>query len=549
MVGTMVKILIDNPLLLVFLVAAVGYPLGRLKFFGMSLGVGAVLFVGIAVGSLHPDLKAPEIVYVLGQALFVYTVGLAAGPAFVTSFRRDGMRNNLLVAGALVGAGVICVALQHVLHLHPGVAAGMFAGSLTTSPALAAVLETIKQTAAPELMDQLLAEPVVGFSVTYPLGVIGVVLAISLAQRLWKVDYQAEAAKYRGTGDDTAKNVTCTLKIQNLQPPGSTVAELGKLHGWSVLLGRIKRGDEFFMATPHTKLENGDLVMAVGDPDELAQVAIAFGERRRGIRVDRTEYEYRRIFVSNPGVVGRTIGQLNLTERFGEVVTEVRRGDDEFQPNAEMVLELGDIVRVLTHRDHMDEVSAFFGDSYRKVSEVDIMTFSFGLVLGMCVGLIPFPFPGGGVLKLGFAGGPLVVALILGTYGRVGGMVWTLPYSVNMTVRQIGLVLFLASIGTRAGYTFIQTLSRGGGPVIFLSGALITFFASFSVLWIGYRLMKIPMSFLTGMVAGMHTQIAVLGFAKDQTGNDYPDQGYASVYPIATIGKIILVHLIVSAPW
>ena len=545
----MVKILTENPLLLLFLVAAIGYPLGRVKICGMSLGVGAVLFVGIAVGSMHPDLKSPEIVYVLGQALFVYTVGLAAGPAFVASLRRDGLRNNLLVAGALTAAAVLCVVLQHTLELNPRMAAGMFAGSLTTSPALAAVLDTIKQTAAPGLLDHLLAEPVVGFSVTYPIGIIGVVLAISLAQRLWRVDYAAEALRLRGPADDTSKNVTCTLKIHKLDPPGSTVAELGKLHGWSVLFGRIKRGDEFFMATPHTKLQNEDLVMAVGDTDELARVAIAFGERRRGIRIDRTEYEYRRIFVSNPGVVGRTIGQLNLRERFGEVVTEVRRGDDEYQPHAELVLVLGDIVRVLTHREHMEEVSAFFGNSYRKVSEVDIMTFSFGLVLGLCVGLIPIPFPGGGVLRLGFAGGPLIVALILGTYGRMGGMVWSIPYAANMTVRQIGLVLFLASIGTRAGYTFIQTLSQGGGAAIFVAGCMITFSASFSVLWIGYRIMKIPMSFLAGMVAGMHTQIAVLGFAKDQTGNDFPDQGYAAVYPVATIGKIILVHVIVSSPW
>jgi len=209
---------------------------------------------------------------------------------------------------------------------------------------------------------------------------------------------------------------------------------------------------------------------------------------------------------------------------------------------------LGDVVRVLAHRDQMKEVSAFFGNSYRKVSEVDIMTFSLGLVIGLLLGLVPFPFPGGGTLKLGYAGGPLIVALILGTFGRTGGMVWSLPYSANMTLRQIGLVLFLAGIGTRAGYTFVSTMSRGGGASIFLAGALITSFASFSVLWVGYRWLKIPMSLLSGMVAGLHTQIAVLGFAKDQTGNDLPDQGYASVYPVATIGKIILVHVILGSP-
>lgn len=545
----MIKLLIENPLLLVFLVAAVGYPLGRVKFYGMSLGVGAVLFVGIAIGSLHPDLKSPEIVYILGQALFVYTVGLAAGPAFVASLRRDGIRNNLLIAVALTLSAGLCIALQKFLHLESAVAAGMYAGSLTTSPALAGILDAIKHTAPPEMLELLLAEPVVGFSATYPVGVVGVVLAISFAQRLWKVDYAAEAKKLRSSHDDDVETVNCTIKVHSLQHPGATVEEFCKRNGWSVMFGRIKRGDQFFLATADSVLEVGDLVMAVGSQEELGKVALALGERRRDIRIDRTEYEYRRIFVSNPGVVGRSLGELNLRDRFGEAVTRVRRGDDEYAPRDEMVLELGDMVRVLAHRDQMNEVSAFFGNSYRKVSEVDIMTFSLGLVIGLLVGLIPFPFPGGGTLKLGYAGGPLIVALILGTFGRTGGMVWSLPYSANTTLRQIGLVLFLAGIGTRAGYIFVSTMSSGGGASIFLAGALITTFASFSVLWVGYRLLKIPMSLLSGMVAGMHTQIAVLGFAKDQTGNDLPDQGYASVYPVATIGKIILVHIILSSNW
>jgi putative transport protein len=546
----MIKILIENPLLLVFIVAAVGYPLGRLKVYGISLGVGAVLFVGIAIGSLHPDLKSPEIVYVLGQALFVYTVGLAAGPAFIASLRRDGVRNNMLVAVVLCLAAALCITLQKSLGLSSAVAAGMFAGSLTTSPALAGVLDAIKHTAPPELLDLMLAEPVVGFSATYPVGVIGVVLSIGLAQRLWKVDYAAEAIKLKkGPDGEGGETVTCTIKVHKLDHPGATLEDMRARNGWSVMFGRIKRGDHFFTARPETTLEPGDLVMAVGHQEELGEVALALGERRRGIRIDRTEYEYRRIFVSNPQVVGRSIADLHLHERFGDAVTRVRRGDEEYLPRDEMVLELGDMVRVLAHRDQMAQVSALFGNSYRKVSEVDIMTFSLGLVIGLCLGLVPFPFPGGGTMKLGYAGGPLIVALILGTFGRTGGMVWRLPYSANMTLRQIGLVLFLAGIGTRAGYTFVSTMSKGGGAAIFLAGALITTFASLSVLWIGYRCFKIPMSLLSGMVAGMHTQIAVLGFAKDQTGNDLPDQGYASVYPVATIGKIILVQIILSAHW
>jgi putative transport protein len=542
----MVQTLIDNPLLLVFVVAAVGYPLGRVKIFGMSLGVAAVLFTGIGLGSLHPDLKVPEIVYVLGQALFVYTVGLAAGPAFASSLRRDGLKSNGLIAVALCCAAIICVALEKFLHLSSPVAAGMFAGSLTTSPALAGVLDAIRHTAPAEQLDALLAEPVVGFSATYPVGVIGVVVAISIAQRLFKVDYAAEAERLKIKTTEDADIVNCTIKVWRLAQPGLTCDEISARDGVNVIFGRVKRGEEFFMARPDTVPEVGDLIMVAGKVEELQLVARALGERRQDIRIDRSEYDYRRVFVSNPDVVGRTIGELNLRERFGDAVTRVRRGDDEIQPRDEMVLELGDMVRVLAHRDQLAELTRFFGNSYRKVSEVDVMTFSLGLVIGLCLGLIPIPMVGGSI-KLGYAGGPLIVALILGTFGRVGGMVWSLPYSANMTLRQIGLVLFLAGIGTKAGYTFFSTMSKGGGLSIFLAGAVITTVTSFSVLCIGHKLLKIPMSLLTGMVAGMQTQIAVLGYAKDQTGNALPDQGYASVYAVATIGKIILVHLILTA--
>lgn len=180
----MVKILADNPLLLLFVVAAMGYPLGRIKIRGSSLGVAAVLFVGLAVGAIHPSLKLPEIVYVLGLATFVYTIGLASGPAFMSSLRRDGIRNNLLVVGMLLFATILTLVAQRLLHLKATVAAGLFAGSLTSTPALAGVIETIKQMHAGGGLDQLLAEPVAGYSIAYPMGAMGGVLAISLVQKL-----------------------------------------------------------------------------------------------------------------------------------------------------------------------------------------------------------------------------------------------------------------------------------------------------------------------------------------------------------------------------
>lgn len=543
----MLKILIDNPLLLLFVVAAIGYPLGRIRIGGSSLGVAAVLFVGLAVGAIHPDLKLPEIVYMLGMATFVYTVGLASGPAFMASLKRDGMRNNVLVAGMLVFATILTIIAQRLLHLKATVTAGLFAGSLTNTPALAGALETIKQMKTGGGLDQLLAEPVAGYSIAYPMGVMGGVLAISLVQKLWKVNYADEARNLNIPGSASHALSRATIRVTWEGANRQKIADFCRNEKWDVIFGRIKRGDAFLLPGPGGRLQAGDFVTVVGTESELGRVAAVLGEiSNEEITLDRSQYDYRRIFVSNPRVAGRRLGSLNLYEQFGATVTRVRRGDDEYLPHDEMVLELGDRIRVLTHRDRMSEVTSFFGDSYRAVSEIDILSFSLGLALGLLLGIIPIPLPGGITLKLGFAGGPLIVALILGTLERTGNMVWSLPYSANMTLRQTGLVLLLAGVGTRAGYGFVSNFANGEGLAIFAAGAVITFVVAFVTLWVGHRIMKIPMNMLVGMVAGIHTHPAILGYALEQTGNDLPNVGYASVYPVATIGKILIVQVLLT---
>ncbi|MGA7827233.1 MAG: aspartate:alanine exchanger family transporter [Geobacteraceae bacterium] len=543
----MLKILIDNPLLLLFLVAAIGYPLGRIKIRGSSLGVASVLFTGLAIGSLHPDLKLPEIIYILGVALFVYTVGLANGPAFLASLRRQGLRHNLLVVGILVFAAGMTILAQKFFQLRPALATGMFAGSLTNTPALAAILDIIKHTVPREMLNRILADPVVGYSITYPMGVIGSILSISFLQRLWKVDYAAEAKQLRGFGVATEPLNNVTIRVTSREAVGLTIEELRRRHDWAVIFGRIRHGDSVLLADPSSRLAIGDQITAVGIGEDLENVTRFLGEKSETeLVLDRREFDYRRIFVSNPKLAGRRLRDLRLKENHGAIITRLRRGDDDILAGGDTILELGDRVRVVTDRDRIDTVSAFFGDSYRAVSEVDILTFSLGLALGLFLGTLPIPLPGGSELRLGFAGGPLLVALVLGTLGRTGPLVWSLPYGANLTLRQIGLILFLAGVGTRAGYGFISTFTQQGGLLLFATGIVITCTVAISMLWIGYRLLKIPMSLLIGMLAGLQTQSAVLGYALEQSGNELPTVGYASVYPVATITKILLAQLLLT---
>jgi len=541
-----IQTLIDNPLLLLFVVLAIGYPLGRIRVAGSSLGVAAVLFVGLALGSLHPDLKLPEIIYTLGLVIFVYSLGLSSGPGFFASFRRKGLRDNLFVVGMIVFATLAVGAAQVALHLKPALAAGVFAGSLTNTPALAAILESIKTYAAAD-RETLLAQPVVGYSITYPVGVLGMMLCIFLVQRLWKVDYAGEASQQIDLGTTSQQLLSTTIHVMRTEATVDTAETLVRRYGGDVAFGRMRRAGRTSIVTPTTAFAVGDLVTAIGTQASLAELTAFLGETSdEQIDLDRSEFDYRRMFVSNPKIVGHRLRDLDLPQQFGAVVTRVRRGDVELLAHEDTMLELGDRVRVVTKRENLEAVSAFFGDSYRALSEIDILTFSLGLALGSLLGMIPVPLPGGSIFRLGLAGGPLIVALVLGKLGRTGPMVWNLPYSANITLRQIGLILFLAGIGTRAGYSFATTFTQEGGLLLLAVGAGVTCGTGFLALWVGHRLLRIPMSVLIGMLAGMQTQPAVLGFAVEQTHNDLPNVGYANVYPVATITKILCAQALLA---
>ncbi len=543
----MIELLINNPLLLLFVVAAIGYPLGRIKVAGQSLGVAAVLFAGLFIGAQHPDLRLPEVVYQLGVVLFVYTIGLSSGPGFFGSFRRKGLRDNLLVAGILMFAAGLATLTHLLLGLSGSLTAGLYAGSLTNTPALAGVLEYIKNTASPEIRDQLLAQPVVGYSIAYPLGVIGPILAILLAQRFWNIKYATEARQLRSLGATREQFVSHTIRVTNGNFIGQTIGELTHQQDWNVVFGRIQRGGELTLGNSQIRLMQGDLLSIIGAPEDVDLVATLLGEPSiEQLDFDRSQIDSRRIFVSSTRLAGRRIAELHLPTQFGALISRVRRGDVEMVPHGALVLELGDRVRVIAPRNQMSAVSHFFGDSYRSLSEIDIVTFSVGIGLGLLIGQIPIPLPGGLVFRLGFAGGPLIAALILGALERTGPLLWNIPYSANLTLRQFGLILFLAGVGTRSGYAFASTFAQSGGALIFASGILITGTTAMLMLWIGHKLLKIPMSLLIGMLAGLQTQPAVLAYALEQTENELPNLGYATVFPIAMMVKILLAQILAA---
>ncbi|MFW6070011.1 MAG: aspartate:alanine exchanger family transporter [bacterium] len=543
----MVELLVENPLLLLFIVSALGYAMGRIKIKGSSLGVAAVLFVGLAVGALDPRLALPDIIFELGLIIFVYTIGLSSGAGFFASFRRKGLRDNVFVLAMLLVAAALAVILHLAFDFRATVTAGLYAGSLTNTPALAGLLDTIGNVAPPDLREAMLSEPVIGYSVAYPMGVLGVILAIFVMQRLWRVDYEAEASSLRKYHLVEQTLYARTIRVTQPQVTGIPLRALHRQRHWDVVFSRLQRDDELLLVSGQTVLQPGDLITTVGAPEDVDALVPELGELAEvQLEMDRSDYDFRRLFVSNPDIAGRRLGELRLPQNYGAIVTRVRRGDVDFLAHADIMLELGDRVRVVARRQDMPALGDFFGDSYRDLSELNLLSFGLGLTLGLLLGLIPIPLGSGVTFRLGFAGGPLLVALVLGALGRTGPFVWNLPYSANLTLRQFGLILLLAGIGTRSGFTFLTTFGESGGLLLFLAGTLITCTTALLALWIGYRVLKIPFAMLAGMVAALHTQPAVLGFSLEQSDNELPNIGYALVFPMATIGKILLAQLLLS---
>jgi putative transport protein len=539
----MVDAFIENPLLLLFIVAGLGYGVGSIRIRGSNLGVAAVLFVGLAVGGLSPELHIPDIIIFLGLAMFVYTIGLSSGPSFFATFRQRGSRDIIFVILMLTLSASIAFGLHFLFAFDASTTSGLYAGSTTNTPALAGLLDAISNANLDSVTSKSMSErAVIGYSLSYPMGVIGVMIAINVMQRLLKIDYLAEERELKKEYPVRQTVKSKTVEITQPDVTGVPLRDLKRQLKANVVFGRLLREEETLLTNYDTRLQIGDQIAVVADEEEIERVTKLIGKTMPfRLSYDRSEYDTRRIFVSNPKIAGERLSTLNLNERFAAIITRVRRGDIDLLANSKLVLELGDRVRFVARRQDIPRISKLFGDSYDALSRINLLSFGLGMALGLLLGMITFQLPGDASFKLGFAGGPIIVALILGALRRTGPIVWTLPYSANLTHRQIGLILLLAGVGVNSGHTFVDTVAQGGGGIIFLAGTIISFTTAIATLFIGYKFLKIPFSFLTGMVA---SQPAVLDFALEKAGNKLPNIGFTLMLPVSLITKIVYVQFL-----
>lgn len=525
----------DEALLLLFFLLAGGSLIGAIKVKGVSLGPAAVLFFALLVSAVDPRLELPKELGILGLVLFAYAIGITSGPSFVNSLRQGGPILAVVLA-AIGGAALVTIALGKLFGFDGAVVSGVFAGSLTNTPALAAATE--------EWESDL---PTVGYSVTYLFGVLGMLVFAALALRT----HRAPRARFPQREDDKPPIADqMTIRVERDDLPDLFV--LAQQYGGELVFSRIMTGDTpehpgvVSIATDDVVPRRGDILSVVGPSEDLARLCADIGHVSTvALTLDRSTLDYRRIMVSNPELIGHELSHYRLDRRFGAVVTRARRGDVDFVATDDFVLQLGDRVRVVAPRSRMDEVAAFFGDSEEKLSGFSMVGLSLGMLAGIFVGLLTVPLPGGGSLSLGLAGGVLIVGLILGNLQRTGRVVWSIPHNTATVMTQLGIAVFLAYAGSHSGAAFADAMSTPLGVQLLLAGAVVTTFFGAVIVWGGKYIADFTSDKLAGVLAASQTQPAVLGFVTDKS-NDRTDVnlGYALVYPVAMIAKVILAPLI-----
>lgn len=520
----MSELLLSQPLLTLFLVVALGAALGAIRFGPMRFGAAGALFVGLVLSAAMPALATDwKLVQQLGLLLFVYTVGISAGATFKSSLKQNFPLMGLSAAAVAVSA-FLAAGLGKVLGLPAALTTGLFTGSLTAAPALdAATRLTGSEDAA------------VGYSFGYPFGVlVGIIFVTITAAANWK-NTSADSQSLSAQGIHAV-----TVQVERSFLP----RELPLWRQQKVRFSYVLRADTVRVLVPGETVEEGDQIVVVGDKTSVKEVAAQIGTVVPSHLADnRADVDFERIIVSNPDIAGRQIGQLNLPAKYGALITRVRRGDIDLLATDDFALQAGDQVAVAVPRQELGKVRSYLGDSHRQVAEVDALALGLGLVLGLLAGTVALPMPGGQVFQLGAAAGPLIVGMILGSLRRTGPLVWALPTSANLTIRQLGLLFFLAALGLGAGPAVAGMLRSEQGWKSAIVASVLVLVASL-IMTLGGKIAKLSPPRVAGGLAGFLGQPAVLQAASARVSDERVESAYAALFAPAIVIKILLVPVV-----
>lgn len=538
------------------LVAVVGLFIGNVKFRGVGLGIGGVLFGGIIVGhfvsqagmTLSSDML--HVIQEFGLILFVYTIGIQVGPGFFASLRVSGLRLNLFAVLIVIIGGLVTAILHKLFDIPLPVVLGIFSGAVTNTPALGAGQQILRDLGTPMAMVDQMG---MSYAMAYPFGICGILFTMWMLRVIFRVNVETEAQQHESTRTNGGALIrTINIRVENPNLHNLAIKDVPILNGDKVICSRLKREETLKVPSPETVIQLGDLLHLVGQPADLHNAQLVIGQEvDTSLSTKGTDLRVERVVVTNENVLGKRIRDLHFKERYDVVISRLNRAGVELVASSDISLQFGDILNLVGRPSAIDAVANVLGNAQQKLQQVQMLPVFIGIGLGVLLGSIPVFVPGfPAALKLGLAGGPLIMALILGRIGSIGKLYWFMPPSANLALRELGIVLFLSVVGLKSGGDFIHTLVDGEGLSWIGYGALITAVPLITVGILARMLAKMNYLTMCGMLAGSMTDPLALAFAN----NLHPTSGaaalsYATVYPLVMFLRIITPQLLAVLFW
>ncbi|MCS2125692.1 putative transporter [Escherichia coli] len=538
------------------LVAVVGLFIGNVKFRGVGLGIGGVLFGGIIVGhfvsqagmTLSSDML--HVIQEFGLILFVYTIGIQVGPGFFASLRVSGLRLNLFAVLIVIIGGLVTAILHKLFDIPLPVVLGIFSGAVTNTPALGAGQQILRDLGTPMAMVDQMG---MSYAMAYPFGICGILFTMWMLRVIFRVNVETEAQQHESTRTNGGALIrTINIRVENPNLHNLAIKDAPILNGDKVICSRLKREETLKVPSPETVIQLGDLLHLVGQPADLHNAQLVIGQEvDTSLSTKGTDLRVARVVVTNENVLGKRIRDLHFKERYDVVISRLNRAGVELVASSDISLQFGDILNLVGRPSAIDAVANVLGNAQQKLQQVQMLPVFIGIGLGVLLGSIPVFVPGfPAALKLGLAGGPLIMALILGRIGSIGKLYWFMPPSANLALRELGIVLFLSVVGLKSGGDFIHTLVDGEGLSWIGYGALITAVPLITVGILARMLAKMNYLTMCGMLAGSMTDPPALAFAN----NLHPTSGaaalsYATVYPLVMFLRIITPQLLAVLFW
>ena len=528
-------------------VCLLGMALGSLRFRGVSLGTAGVLFAGIMVGHLgNPvDNRTLDFVKELGLILFVFTMGLQLGPGFFAALREQGLKLNLLAAGIVLLGAISTPLIGWLAGFDPAAVLGIFAGASINIPALGAATQSLGT--FPGIAPDRLALPALACAVTYPTAIVGTIAALLLIKQLFGIEPAREAQEFaRDHSRPVEPLERRTLVVTNSNLDGLRLDAIpGRIES-GVTISRVRNPEGIIAATDATVIHFGDRLAVVGSHTGVDQFERVIGKSsEEDLVLAESNITFRRVVVTHRERLGKTIGELNLDDRFGVAVSRVTRADIEMSAVPGLRLQYGDQVQIVGREEDLEKAANFLGNSLKELSQTQFVPFFIGLVLGVALGTLPIAIPGlPHPVRLSLAGGPLIVALVLGRIGRIGRQVWHMPTNTNLAFREFGIALFFAAVGLQAGAKFFETAFSSIGLHWLLAGLCVTVLPLMVVGLLARGIWKMNFMDLSGMFAGSMTNPPGLSFATNLAGSEAPNVAYATVYPLTTLLRILSAQIL-----